>query len=118
MLQYSLTYKIPWQTQHLLPVIVTTARLYTCDFDPKDVDDRTGEIDSPKATINECSELVYEYALPKHLQFYPAERITILEADSLEMFVRMHIFIVQSQHFKEFLKGLYASSVETLRTGE
>lgn len=115
-LQYSQTYKLSWQLQHLLPVIVTTARMFICDFDPKNVDDRTGEINPKQATISGCEELVYEYALPRHLQFYPAERITILEKDSMEIFVRMPILVVQSQHFKEFLKNLYTTSIESPKT--
>ena len=61
--------ELPWRTKLYFPMIVTTARLHVCTFDPVDVDSATGEIPLGKASISERQALVYEYALPRHLQF-------------------------------------------------
>ena len=42
-----------WNMQVLLPVIITSAHLVTCDFNPKDVDPNTGEIPFENAQLTE-----------------------------------------------------------------
>ncbi len=41
----------PYRAHAFLPVIVTTARILTCGFDPADVDTRTGEISFDKTNL-------------------------------------------------------------------
>jgi hypothetical protein len=99
--------QMPWRTQFLIPLIVTTARLYICEFKPSDVDPQTGQIEHSKAQLVECSELVYEYPLPRHLQARVGNVDAALKNGSIEKFMRMHIIIVHSGHFKEFLRSFY-----------
>lgn len=96
---------MPWQAQSLFPVIVTTARLYVCELRASDVDSRTGEVEYNKAQLKEYPELVYEYPLPRHLQAKPADLVGALTRGSIERFMRMHILVVNSRQFKEFLKS-------------
>jgi hypothetical protein len=97
---------LDWARQILIPVIVTSARLYTCDFDPKDVDVASGEIAFSKATINEKKYLLYEYPLPRHLQAYPQFPEVVSREGELDLFERMQIFVVHSSHFTELLTNL------------
>jgi hypothetical protein len=50
---YEVIKKPPWVDQVFLPVIVTSARVFICDFKPEDIDPVTGEIPYSKAQINE-----------------------------------------------------------------
>jgi len=95
--------RMPWRKQVFLPMVVTSARIFTCDFDPADVDPSTGEIPYAKATLNEWPYLVYEYALPRHLQLAPTDVVYALTRGSMELFARMHILVVHSGKFAEVL---------------
>jgi hypothetical protein len=86
-----------------LPTIVTSARLFTCEFDPSDIDPATGEIPYARATITERPFLIYEYPLPRHLQQGPSDLTTVLTDDLIELFVRMSILVVHSAKFADFL---------------
>jgi hypothetical protein len=88
-----------------VPVIVTTAHLFTCTFDPSLVAPETGEIGLNVPKLESCKVLVYEYPLPTHVQWeYPA-----ISADpqSIQETARMHIFVVQSTFFPEWLETFY-----------
>lgn len=95
---------LPWARQFFLPVIVTTARLFACDFDPADIDPASGEIPFSKAAITEHPQVLYEYPLPRHLQTMPAFPEVAKDEDDLELFNRMPIWVVNSVRFGEFLK--------------
>ncbi len=97
---------MPWKRQVFLPMIVTTARLFTCDFDPGHVDPVTGEIPFGKANITERGHLVFEYPLPRQLQIQPADLVAALMQDSLRAFMLMHILVVHSGKFLEVLHWL------------
>jgi hypothetical protein len=99
---------MPWRTKIYFPTIVTTARLYVCAFDPKDIDPASGEIPPSKASISEREALVFEYPLPRHLEFNPRNIASAYQNEGLEdLFTRVHILIVQSQHLPQFLRTLY-----------
>ena len=95
--------KVPWTIRHYFPVIVTTARLFMCDFDPQQVAPDTGVIPLDKVSMTECSRLVYEYPLPRPLQSTPADETYGYNEGRLDAFTRLHIFVVQSEHFPMFL---------------
>lgn len=108
-----------WSRQILLPIIVTTASIHTCDVDPKDVSPQTGEITSyDKAQLNQHDYLLFEYSLPRHLQLLPeyfdgdqrnrlmAELIFQMQRGSAKYrtdMTRMHIVVVNSNYFPTFL---------------
>lgn len=100
----ALLVRMPWVRQSIVPVIVTTAALYVCDFDPIDVDGQTGEIQVCEASLRECDSLIFEYPLPKHLQMEPGDWRSVLLAGSMEIFTRMHIFVVRSSYVGTFLQ--------------
>lgn len=92
-----------WQYHLILPVIVTSARLFTCNFQPKDVDKNTGEILAKKTSLEEQPYLIFEYALPRHLQALKDEHRE-LPLRKLESYMRMQIMVVHSAKLQEFLK--------------
>lgn len=99
-----------YQTQIIMPVIVTTAHLLMCDFDPRDIDPRTGEIPLDRARMQSCPYMVYDYPLPRALQARPQPLGPVIEADGLELFARLHIIVVQSASFAQFLQDMAADA--------
>ena len=87
---------MPWSKQILLPTIITSAHLFTCTFDPADVNAGTGEIPYGKAQLTEVTHLFYEYPLPRHLQSKPRDLVQALSGNHIEDFMRMHIMVVHS----------------------
>lgn len=97
---------LPWVKQFFIPIIVTSAQLFTCDFNPDDIDPVSGEIPFAKAVVTERQQLLYEYPLPRHLQAMPLLPEGAKEQDDLELLNRMHILVVQSKYFPEFLQSM------------
>ena len=104
---------MPWSIQILLPTIVTSARIYTCTFDPSEVHPATGEISYSKATLTEQPYLIYKYPLPSHLQNIPEEVVGKLTMKNIDNYIRMNIFVVQSKMFQTFLNDV-AARIDTL----
>lgn len=100
----SSTTQMSWNMQVLLPVIVTSAHLFTCDFDPKEVDAGSGEIPYDKAKLVEHPYLVFTYPLPRHLQYVSEEAANNLPPSQLEHYTRLQIMVVYSGKLKEFLE--------------
>ena len=69
-----------WRKKTYIPVIVTTANIFVCEFESKDVSSRTGEIDPSQAILTERESLVFEYALPRHLQMTPCSPLREVSA--------------------------------------
>lgn len=99
-----------YRKQRFLPAIVTSARIFTCDFDPTDVSPATGEIPYEKARLNEWPYLLYEYALPPHLQTAPDDLVDTLTRNSMDLFARMQIMVVHSAKLTEVLDDLATQS--------
>lgn len=104
--KYDAYQQLPWVTQVFLPMIVTSARLFTCAFTPDDIDVNSGVIPYSKAAIVEHQSLLYEYALPRHLQSMALSPEMEMELGNMELFIRMHITVVNSGHLENFLKDM------------
>ena len=99
----------PWKTKVYIPLIVTTAKLFTIQFEPESVKLDVGEIDFRDVKLLPTEGcVVYEYALPKHLQYAPADPLT-LQAEN-RVFNRMHILIVHSEALTGVLEDLFVHS--------
>lgn len=98
--------KMPYIHQILIPTIITTAKLYVCKFDPKNINTATGEIPYSKAKIEEQPYLLYEYPLPVHFQSTPVDKVGVLKSGNKDFGSRMDILVVNSSHLKEFLSKL------------
>ena len=101
---------MPWMKQFFLPVIVTSAQLFTCDFSPDDIDPISGIIPLSKPMLTERQELLFEYPLPRHLQAMPLFPQVAKDEGELDLFNRMHIRVVHSGYLPEFLKNLAKES--------
>lgn len=90
------------------PTIVTTANLYTCEFQETDISLSTGEIPWDKATLTKRPYLVFNYPLPVSLQSPSLVGGHRYEDywDTLRNAARMPIFVVQSNAFPTFLERL------------
>lgn len=96
---------LPWKKQVFLPTVVTSARIFACDFNPADIDNLTGEIAYEKVSITEVPSLFFEYSVPRHLQGVPENLSQVVSTDSIDVFMRMHILIVQSAKLEEVLNN-------------
>lgn len=96
----------PWR--HIfLPLVVTTAKLWTCSFPAEVVDRNTGEIPLNAAAYNEYPYLFFTYALPPILQFHPVEDRTAYRTQAgWENRARFSVLIVQSTAFSDLLVHL------------
>ncbi|MDT5059978.1 MAG: hypothetical protein QOH63_437 [Acidobacteriota bacterium] len=93
----------------VLPVIVSTAKLFMCEFDPKDISVSTGEIPFDRVKLTQAPYLIYRYPLPRHLQ--SDFRFSIKESmiyGSPEVFLYMNIFVVHSENLEGFLSEVPA----------
>jgi hypothetical protein len=102
----------PYREQLFLPIIVTTARLFTCEFDPALISPRTGEIMWDQVRLVARDEVLYEYPLPIRLQHTPSDLPSAIEHGHLELFTRMPILVVQSESFNGFL-DMWANTLST-----
>ena len=102
----------PWLSKSYVPIIVTTANLFCIDFSVGDTSLSSGEIELHDATLSPVQSLLYEYALPKHLQYSAAQPLDTLKSGSSDTFSRMHIIVVQSGALSGLLTDLFAGSTE------
>jgi hypothetical protein len=87
----------------IIPIIVTSAQLFVCEFDPQDVNIETGEIPFAKAKLSNIQNyVIYQYPLPNHLH---SDLIRAIDRRSVEKFVRRDIVVVQSAQFSNFLSS-------------
>lgn len=98
--------KMPYAHQIFIPTIVTTAKLFLCKFDPKDIDYKTGEILFAKASLEEQPYLLYEYPLPVHFHSAPLDKVGVLKTGNKDFGTRMDILVVNNSKFSEFLSRL------------
>ena len=98
--------EMPYVHQIFIPIIITTAKLLVCEFDPKNVDKKTGEILLSKATLKELPYLLYEYPLPVHFHSTPFDKVAVLKTGNKDFGTRMDILVVNSSNFSEFLSKL------------
>jgi len=90
-----------------LPAVVTTANLFVCEFDDKDVDGSTGEIPYDKVRLTPSPYLVYRMSLPPHLQRKPEPSVKeAIIYGSHEVHTRMDILVVNSGEFAKFLQTI------------
>jgi hypothetical protein len=100
----------PLLSKSYLPVIVTTANLYEVEFLPNSTSLVSGEIEFANTTLKPVQSALYEYALPKHLQFYPQNPLKTLKGSDSDTFSRMHILVVHSETLSELLSNLFNES--------
>ncbi|MDQ6947103.1 MAG: hypothetical protein M3256_12760 [Actinomycetota bacterium] len=95
-----------YEFHHIVPAIVTTARLFQCEFAPADVNPRTGEIPIDRVTLQQVQHLRLEYPMPPSLQRQPdpAELGTLLEDRLLERYQRLQMIVIHSEAFEAFLR--------------
>jgi hypothetical protein len=94
------------EKQVFMPAIVTSARLFLCEFDPADVSPTTGEIPYDKVSMTEKPYLIFNYPLPSHLQMDRGHLLYLSSADKQDSLVRMHIIVVNGAHLAKFLDYL------------
>jgi hypothetical protein len=100
----------PWSRKVYVPIVVTTAELFRVDFSPSATDLGTGEIGFHDVTLVPARSVLYEYALPKHLQFSPADPLAALKTGNTDTFSRLHILVIHGEALSETLSGLFADA--------
>jgi hypothetical protein len=92
----------PWKRKTYVPMIVTTANLFTINYSPENIDEGNGEISLDKASLVEVDQLIYEYPTPVHLQHTPLKS-NHFDINRMDDFSRTHIIIVNSKKLVKFL---------------
>jgi len=96
----------PYNQLFIFPTIVTTAKLFMCEFEEADVDLSTGVIALDKPKLVPCPYLIFDYSVPPALQLVPKAIRLDYTTDTLKQLARMSIFIVHSEAFPTFLERL------------
>lgn len=86
-----------------LPVIVTTANLFICEYDPADVSLDTGQIEIEKAKLQPIDKVIYRYPIPPHLQLELYGGNDSKVTNSATGFSRRDILVMNSKKFDETL---------------
>lgn len=94
----------PDVTTWIIPMVVTTASILLCHFDPRHVSLETGELDWAQVTYESADGVALAYPLPVHLQMKPLEPIR-LRSEDIDTFVKKHIFIVRGAGLEGFLQS-------------
>jgi hypothetical protein len=98
---------MPPYRQVFLPLIVTTANLWICQFPAEKVNIITGEIPFSEVQYKTEPYLFYTYALPPILQFHPGDNQAEYRSDAKwEELARFYILVVQSSAFPDLLTHL------------
>jgi hypothetical protein len=87
----------------LIPVVITSAPVLSVTFDPNDMDIETFQIPQEKAQYQEKEWLVYDFPLPRELQYESKDFFKIVGENR---YAKMHIFIVNGQCVKKFFECL------------
>jgi hypothetical protein len=98
--------KMPYNHQIFIPIIVTTANLFTCEFEVKNINKKTGEIPFSLASLKKQKYLLYEYPLPAHFKSTPLDIVGVIKSGDRDFGTRMDILVVNSSHLSEFLEIL------------
>ncbi len=96
----------PYSRLFFFPTIVTTANLFTCQFQDTDVDLGTGEIPIEKAKLVSCPYLMFDYPVPSILQESPRRLGLAVTRETLGQVARLPVFIVQGTNLPAFLAHL------------
>ncbi len=91
-----------------LPVVVTTANLYVANYNPKEVDSKTGKIEEKNISFGEPKPYItYEFPLPDYLKYSGKKTYNTFERREIEELLdieRSTTFIVNSEYWEKFLK--------------
>jgi hypothetical protein len=93
----------------LIPVVITSAPLFSIVFDANEMDTKTFNVSREKLMYEEEEWLVYEFPLPSELRYDLKEIFTLTGENR---YAKMHIFIVNGKSITHFFKCL-SESIET-----
>ncbi len=92
-------------SQIFVPVIVTNANLFLCDFNTSNINSQTGEISD--LNFKSLDHIVYEYPTPMTAQF-PKSVIGTRNEIQLKMAIRWPVLITNPTGFENILSNLDA----------
>ena len=84
-----------------LPIIVTNANLFLCNFDLDDIDSKTGHI-TKDPEFKPVDSIIYDYPAPKEVQF-PNPLASNLTAEFRDHVSKWHVLIMNPGGFVDFL---------------
>jgi hypothetical protein len=87
-------------SQIFIPIIVTNANLFYCDYDVNNINSGTGEIS--ELNFNQVDHIVYEYPLPMTVQF-PKSILGSRSVVQMKMSIRWPVLIVNPKGLEDLL---------------
>lgn len=89
-------------TDYFIPMVVTNANLFICEFDDNAINSQSGKIEK-EPTYKHVDSLIYECSTPKTVQFpEPLEADTTPEENNA--ITKWHVLIFSPKGFIEFLQ--------------
>ncbi len=92
-----------------MPMIVTTANLFTIEYNLDDVDISSGEIPLDKVTLKPADMVFYEYPIPPHLQIVSDTKYIKPYDFSMDYRVRRYILIANAKCLDKALNWMIRS---------
>jgi hypothetical protein len=90
----------------LIPVVITSAPLFSIVFNADQMDVETFKVQFEKLVYEQSKWLVYEFPLPEPLRYYSAR---FFKMSGENRYAKMHIFIVNGMWVTEFFRRLSES---------
>ena len=97
-------YKI--DSQIYIPLVVTNANLFYCDYDVNNIDSKTRKMSD--LNFKSLDHIVYEYALPMSVQF-PKSILGIRDTAQLSLAIRWPVLITNPAGLENILAAMDAS---------
>lgn len=91
-----------------IPIIVTNANLFLCEFDPKDIDSHSGHI-TKDPNYKPIDSIIYEYPIPQGVQF-PEPLAGNLDSLSRRQVLKWHVLITNPFGFVKLLEKMDSHS--------
>ncbi len=88
------------------PTIITTAKLYTYEYQGEDTDFTASEVSLENDRLSPIPYLIFDYPVPVTLQAPPQDLGMGNKREELARIARTPIFVVNSESFSEFLQQL------------
>lgn len=91
---------------NLIPIVITSAPLFSVAFDPSSMDMETFKVPYEESGYEEEKWLVYEFPLPLRLRYHLKDVFTLTGENR---YAKMHVFIVNGRYTTEFFRSLTES---------
>jgi len=107
------------QATLFIPVIVTTAALKVCDFEPQNVDISTGTLKTKGAQYRDVKWLIHQAPLEPGVPHTTFAEPGYIKPENRQIgFSKEQIFVVQSESFKDFMDSIGSLTIDFIQNAK